>query len=195
MEVIISKPAAESLILWSFYAIFLMISCLGLVFYLVQTQRIVKSKEIEKEVAEKARVNANNKEELKKKLSETETALRNVITNLTKIISDLKTDMEEQDTSLATQKENISKATTLQDYVKIGDVLVSEITKIITTNKGFKEKLKNAEGIIKEQNDNLAKLVTETMTDHLTTVLNKRGFERGWRRSISDSRDMMESYH
>jgi diguanylate cyclase len=177
IEILITNPAADSLWYWSFYAFFLMLSCFGIIIYLYQTHQLSKETAIPKTLAPEP-INDNNKEELKKKLSETEAALRNVIANLTIIIADIKNNMDQRDSSLEIHKENIIKAKSIGDYVKISDVLLGEISEIIESNKTVREKLKNSEEIIKEQNKNLAKLITETMTDHLTTILNKRGFDK-----------------
>jgi len=177
IAVLISNPVSDSLWLWSFYALFLMLSCFGIIICLLQATQISKEQKIKKETP-KINQNNNNKEVLKKRLSEAEAALKNVISNLNQIISELRKDMDQQDSSLIIHKENITNAKSLDDYVKISDVLIGEISGMIESNKSVREKLKNAEEIIDEQNKNLAKLVMETMTDHLTTVLNKRGFEK-----------------
>jgi len=177
VEIFVSKTAAQSIWMWSLYALLLMISCFGIVFCLIQTKQVTKAAKPQKVITAKV-ANNNNKEELKKKLSQTEAALRAVIANLSRVISDLKKDMEDQDSSLVSHKNNIAKAQTIDDYVEIAAILIGEIGSMIESNRSVREKLKNAEEIINEQNRNLAKLVTETMTDHLTTVLNKRGFDK-----------------
>jgi diguanylate cyclase len=174
IETLCSKAASESIYLWVFYTFFLIMSCIIIVYSLALYKEPSKKPIIKPTQSPEKK----NDDDLKKKLSETESVLKQVMLNLSSAINELSKTMDDQGASLAVHKENILMAKSVKDFEAISDILVKEISTMIDSNKGMKEKINSANEIIYEQNKNLSKLVTETMTDHLTEILNKRGFEK-----------------
>jgi len=98
------------------------------------------------------------------------------------------------DTRLEEHKSEINKTSTLSSLNAIQVVLSSEISNIIESNSSLKDNLVQAKDQIAEQQEDLNLLRKQVITDELTGLYNRRGYDsllaREFRRSSRYNRDL-----
>jgi len=132
--------------------------------------------------------------ELDNKIASSEAFIRKMLYEMRESVDILSNEITDHDNKLEEHKNAITRSSTLSSLSAIQKVLESEITQILETNENLNENLNVAKEQIAEQQEDLNLLRKQVITDELTGLYNRRGYEnliaREFRRASRYNRDL-----
>jgi diguanylate cyclase (GGDEF)-like protein len=115
--------------------------------------------------------------ELDNKITTSETFIRKMLYELKENVAILSKEIEDHDNKLEDHKTNITDVSTLSTLKEIQETLAGEINNILDSNSKLNKNLKSAQYQIVEQQEDLTLLRKQVITDELTGLYNRRGFD------------------
>jgi diguanylate cyclase (GGDEF)-like protein len=132
--------------------------------------------------------------ELDKKVATSETFIRKMLHEMKENVDVLSKEIINHDNKLEEHKTNINQSSSLSSLSAIQSVLENEISNVLDANSKLNQNLHVAKEQIAEQQEDLNLLRIQVVTDELTGLYNRRGYEnliiREFRRAKRYNRDL-----